>query len=83
MYKGPENGQGISVYHGGELQGSDTHKDNDPHQVAPSGVLKIGKLFEVTTGARYAKLVMDELLIWNQQLSSTEIEAVMQMVQAD
>ena len=82
VYRGPENGQGISIYHNGELQGNDASRSNASNQAAPSGVLKIGKLFENPTSARYAKLIMDELLIWNKQLSLTEIQEVMQITQS-
>ena len=77
VYKGPENEQGISVYHNGELQGNDKWAHNAYNQAAPSVVLKIGKLFEKTTEAGYGKLIMDELFIWNKQLSLAEIQAVM------
>ena len=80
VYKGPENGQGISVYHDGELRGNCTQRNAFSTEVVPSGALKIGKWHEGTTV--YAKLFMDELLIWNQQLSLTEIKAVMQMAQS-
>ena len=82
MYRGPEIGQGISVYHNGELQGNNTQGSNANIIAAPSGVLKIGKMFEKPTEVRYAKLIMDELLIWNKQLSLTEIREVMQLAQS-
>ena len=82
VYRGPENGQGISVYHNGELQGNDVWRSNANNQAAPSGVLEIGKLFERQTDARHAKLIMDELLIWIQQVSPADIQKAMQVAQS-
>ena len=82
VYGGPEIRQGISVYHNGELQGTDTQGINANITAVPSDVLKIGKMFEKPTEVRYAKLIMDELLIWNQQLSQTDIEKAMQVAQS-
>ena len=82
VYKGPENGQGISVYLDGEHVRDGNERKSYEHQAAPSGVLKIGKLFERTTEARYGKLIMDELFIWNQQLSPTYIQKVIQVAQS-
>ena len=47
----------------------------------PTGLLKIGKQFENPNLATYSKVTVDELSIWNRQLTQAEIETVMQMAE--
>ena len=77
IYKGPSKGEGISVYKDGLHVG-----DNDQGtQVSGwttnnSGRLMIGRLFQLSADpevAKHAEAVVDELLIWNRQLSADEI----------
>ena len=82
IYKGPSYGEGISVCKDGLHVGGD-------YQLAPvgvwawynSGYLMIGILYKqsVAATAKHAEAVVDELLIWNRQLSAEEIMEVKKM----
>ena len=83
IYKGPSNGQGISIYKDGLHVGD----DDQLAQVSGwttnnSGRLMIGRLFELSADpetAKHVEAVVDELLIWNRQLSADEIMEVKKM----
>ena len=56
------------------------HKKYYNGQKYPSGLFNIGRLFEDPLSG-YSELTMDELSIWNQELTQNEIEAVMVMTE--
>ena len=83
IYKGPSNGEGIIIYKDGLHIGDD---DQLAHvsgwTTNNSGRLMIGRLFELSADpetAKHAEAVVDELLIWNRQLSADEIMEVKKM----
>ena len=70
VYVGPDGG--ITVYHDGVLKGGTKRKiyyEPDTYY----GELKIGKLFEDDNHRRFGKVMVDELTLWNRQLSLEEI----------
>ena len=71
-YRGPNNGEGITVYHDGVNIGSDTTKDSDS-RARPSGVVKIGRLYDEPGAPVYGSAHVDELLFFNCMLSESEI----------
>ena len=76
VYRGPSNGQGITVYHDGVKMGSgiiriESNQDN------PSGIVKIGRQFDEQVGGPNGSVYLDELLFWNQQMSETDIQMAM------
>ena len=74
VYRGPDNWQGIAMYMNGQYSGDD--KDKSGPVAAASGTLMIGRLFTENNHFGYCKCQVDELLIWNRQLSENEITRV-------
>ena len=81
VYKGPENQyQGNIIYLDGIRKNSGVNKRNYGGRKYPSGVLRIGRLFE-DQSSQYSEVMVDELSIWNRQLTQTEIHAVKEMAE--
>ena len=72
VYRGPNEGEGITVYHDGINKGSNTTRDSRI-TVTPSGIVKIGRRFDEPGNAVYGSSHVDELLFFNYQLSQPEI----------
>ena len=82
LYKGLENQhEGIIIYLDGIQEDSGVNKRDYGGRKHPSGVFKIGRLFD-NPNSRYSEVMVDELSIWNRQLDQTEIKAVMQMTES-
>ena len=75
VYQGPNNNQGITVYHDGVNKGSDLIRTSSG-QVAPSGIVKIGRRFDEPGTPRYGSAHVDELLFFNHMLSPSQINMV-------
>ena len=75
------NQQGIIIYCDGTYQNTDKSCQLHSGVRYPTGVLKIGRLFEDPNSERNTKVMVDELSIWNQQLTQTEVQAVVQLVE--
>ena len=76
-YIGPADGQGITVYTDGSLQGNDTSKYTRSW-AAGDGRLVIGRWY-TDRDQRYASVAVDELTLWNRTLTLQEIQAVYNM----
>ena len=74
VFRGPSNGQGIRVYKDGIYENAGSQKASWSTGT-PSGVLKIGRLFE-GSDAKYSRAQVDELMFWNRQLSEDEIRTI-------
>ena len=77
VYRGPNNGQGVTVFKNGQSVGDDKHRSTTT--TAAPGTLMIGKLF-TGNNAGYCRCQVDELLIWNRQLTSSEINWIKNIV---
>ena len=75
IYRGPNDGEGIIVYHDGVDMGNDTTKTSYSY-IPPSGVIKIGRLFDEPGTPRYGSAHVDELLFFNYQLSQPEVTMI-------
>ena len=81
VYKGPENEyQGTIIYRDGIQKDSSVNKWPYDGLKHPSGVFRIGRLFE-NPNSWYSRVMVDELSIWNRQLTQTEIHAVKEMAE--
>ena len=79
VYRGPNNGEGIIVYHDGVNKGNDTTRR--PFSTStPMGIVKIGRRFDEPSSAYHASVHINELLFFNRQLLQSEIIAVMKLV---
>ena len=67
-----EAGQGISVYHDGSKIGTDTDKASKS-TVAGSGRVEIGRRV-LPGGTYYASTYVDEIKLYNRELSENEIQ---------
>ena len=73
-YIGISNGQGIRVFHNGQQVASDTTKDGRTRH-APNGKIVVGRMY-TDHNVYYSSIKIDELALFNQALSSTEIRAL-------
>ena len=71
VYRGPNEGQGITVYHNGEDKGNDTTKW--PWSYTGTGAVKIGRWFDEPGPPYYGSAHVDELIFFNHMLSQSEI----------
>ena len=70
-YIGPNAGQGISIYYNGARVGRDTSKHL--YQISTGdGRIVVGRLY-TERDLRYASIDVDELIFFNQSLSTTVI----------
>ena len=76
-YIGPADGQGITVYIDGALQGSDTSKATRSRQPGDGRVV-IGRR-RTNIDQKYESVMVDELTLWNRTLTLQEIQAVYNM----
>ena len=76
-YIGSADGQGITVYTDGAVQGSGTSKYTQTEQPADGRVV-IGRYY-TDNDERYASVLVDELTLWNRTLTLQEIQAVYNM----
>ena len=78
IYRGPNEGEGFTVYHDGVNNGNDTTKGSYTRN-PPSGKVKIGRIFDEPGTTYYGSACVDELLFFNQQLFDSEIITIMNM----
>ena len=77
VYLGPNNGQGLVVYINGTQERRKTTKHDDSRQPS-NGQLVIGK--KTTNGDYfYSSVAVDELTLWNRQLTAQEVEDLHQI----
>ena len=77
VYHGPNDGQGISIYHDGNLIKNDASKALRDREES-RGTVVIGKLY-TDTDQHYGSVMVDELTFWNKQLLPAEIQAIVAM----
>ena len=75
---GPENGQGIRIYYDGEEVKSDTTKHSSS-RLAGDGRIVVGR-FYTDQEKWYASLQLDELIFFNQSLTSAEVKSIFNSV---
>ena len=69
-FYGPNNGQGIRIYHNGQLIGYDsTRTTPNPSKSPVNGKIAIGNFDD-----RYASVQVDELFFFNRPVSTAEIK---------
>ena len=78
VFHGPNEGQGISVYHDGVLVKNDPTKNVWSSYTENSGNVVIGKL-KTDTDEGYGSVMVDELMFWDRQLLAEEITAIAAM----
>ena len=79
IYHGPNNTQGISVYHNGTLIWNDTSKALKIFNSVSTGTVVIGKLF-TNHNNRYGSVMVDELTFWDKQRLPEEIQAMAELL---
>ena len=77
-YIGPAEGQGVTIYKDGVLQGSGTDKIVGTTYMEGDGRMFIGRWYTEREG-RYASVEADELTFWNRALTLEEIKAIYDM----
>ena len=70
-YLGPNIGEGIKIFYDGTEVASDTTKDGGSFP-AGDGRIVVGRFF-TDTDEKYTSMQVDELLLFNQALSATDI----------
>ena len=78
VYRGPNIGEGIPVYHDGVFKGNMSQKVPG-NKGTPSGIVKIGTSLDPPGTADFTSVYLDELLFWNRQMSQTEIVMIKNM----
>ena len=73
-YMGPNNGQGIRIYHNGVQIGNDTTKSGGTRSAGDSKVV-IGR-WQTNRDQWYGSVDVDELLFFNQKLTDQEIQDI-------
>ena len=71
VYRGPNEGEGFTVYHDGVDKGNHTTKSSGNY--TGIGAVKIGRLYDEPGSAYYGSAHVDELLFFNYQLSPSQI----------
>ena len=74
IFHGPNNGQGMSIYHNGSLVKYDLTKALKNY-TGSSGNVIIGKRF-TDRDEDYGSVMVDELTFWDRQLLPEEIQAM-------
>ena len=77
VYLGPNNGQGLVVYINGTNKRRDTLRYEDVH-LTGNGELVIGRRC-TNLDHSYTSVAVDELTLWNRELSAKEIKNLYQM----
>ena len=77
MFHGPNDGEGISIYHDGVNIKTDASKAMNNYTDG-SGTVIIGKRY-VDKDDRYGSVMVDELTFWDRQLLQSEIQAIASM----
>ena len=73
-YIGPNNGEGIRIYYDGTLVASDISKYGSTNEPG-NGRIVVGKFF-TNRNSDYASVQVDELMFFNQTLTSDEVQAI-------
>ena len=71
---GPNNGQGIEVYHNGQEMTSDAERGSSLIDVS-SGTIVVGRYY-TDRDERYPSVQVQELAFFNKALSLTQIQAI-------
>ena len=79
IYHGPNNTQGIWVYHNGTLVWNDANKAVKTFTSVSSGTVVIGKLL-TNRNNRYSNVMVDELTLWDRQLLLEETNAMAEVL---
>ena len=74
VYHGPNDGEGITVYHDGTQVEHDDTRYNRSYTTGP-GSMVIGRKY-TNRDDYYTSVVVDELTMWNRQLSVQEIQDI-------
>ena len=77
VYHGPNNGQGITVYQDGTQVEHDDTRYNQLY-TRGSGSMVIGRKYTFKDD-HYTSVAVDELTMWNRQLSVQEIQDIFNM----
>ena len=77
IFHGPNDGQGMSIYHDGSLFRHDSSKMSR-NFTESSGNVIIGKRYADRDGD-YGSVMVDELTFWDRQLLLEEIQAIVTM----
>ena len=77
-YIGPDNGQGIRIYHDGVQTGSDNITSEETFLAGEDWVV-VGR-FYTKRNQEYATVDVDELLFFNQELSDQEIMNIANLI---
>ena len=72
VYRGPNKGEGFTIYHDGVVKGSDTTRVSWS-SATPSGIVKIGRWLDEPGDPFYGSAHVDELIFFNHMLSQSEI----------
>ena len=72
VYRGPHQGEGITVYHDGVNKGNGETRDSFS-PATPSGIVKIGRRFDEPGSPLYGSAHVDELIFFNRMLFQSEI----------
>ena len=75
VYKGSDDGEGLTAYKNGIRQVDNTAWSNGG-SFGESGEVMIGRLFNRPTGGNYGRCQVDELLIWNIELYDYDIKKI-------
>ena len=73
----PDNGQGIQIYHGGELAGRGDTKSGLKHSPGDGRVV-LGRVF-TDSNSYYASVDVDEILFFNKALTGGDIRDIKNM----
>ena len=74
VYHGPNDCERITVYHDGTQVGNDTSK-RSTNRVSGEGRILIGRR-NIDTDWGYNSVEVDELVFWNRNISSTEVQLI-------
>ena len=79
VYHGPNNGEGFTVYHDGtQVEHDDTRYYTGFSYTTGPGVVVIGRGY-TDEDDHYTSVAVDELTMWNRQLSFQEIQDIFDM----
>ena len=74
VFHGPNEGEGISIYHNAVLMKNDATKQTNTYPDS-SGIVIIGKRY-TDRDEHYGSVMVDELTFWERQLTLAEIQTL-------
>ena len=78
-YIGPNNGEGIRLYYDGEQVTRDTTRRTLSRRIAATGRIVLGR-FYINSNERYSSVTIDEPVIFNRSLKTTEVHQIFSRV---